>query len=87
MGIRFGEKIHEDLITPAESESAIDIGQYYVILPNPDNLINKYKNKFEICKKVSQGFSYNSKTNDNFLNIKELRNLIKENVDENFKPF
>ena len=86
VGIRFGEKIHEDLITSSESLSTIDIGQYYAILPHPDNLINEYKDRFEICKKVSPGFSYNSETNDKFLNIEEIRNLIKENVDENFKP-
>ncbi len=86
VGIRFGEKIHEDLITSSESLSTIDIGQYYAILPHPDYLINKYKDKFEICKKVDPGFSYNSKTNKRFLNIKELRNLIKENIDENFEP-
>ena len=86
VGIRFGEKIHEDLITSSESLSTIDIGQYYAILPHPDNLIDKYNHRFEICKKVNPGFSYNSETNDSFLNIKEIRNLIKENIDENFQP-
>ena len=86
VGIRFGEKIHEDLITCSESLSTIDIGQYYAILPHPNHLINKYKERFEMCRKVIPGFSYNSETNDKFLNINEIRNLIKENVDENFNP-
>ena len=74
------------MITSSESLSTIDIGQYYAILPHPDNLIDKYNDRFEICKKVNPGFSYNSETNDSFLNINEIRNLIKENIDENFQP-
>ena len=87
IGIRPGEKVHEDLITPAESFSTIDIGNFYAILPHPEYHLGRHDAKFPQCKKVPQGFQYNSGTNKNFLSIDELRELIKEHIDEKFKPF
>ena len=86
IGIREGEKIHEDLITSSESFSTIDIGNYYVILQDPKNDISKYKKKFKFCKRVNEGFEYNSGTNENFLSVSELRALIKLHVDQKFQP-
>ena len=47
VGIRPGEKIHEEMITPSDSFNTFDIGKYYVILPNnkkiQDNFINAFK--------------------------------------------
>ena len=87
IGIRPGEKVHEDLITSAESFSTIDIGNLYAILPNPEYHLGRHDKKFPLCKKVPEGFQYNSGTNKNFLSIYELRELIKEHIDEKFKPF
>ena len=87
IGIRPGEKIHEDLITSSESLSTIDIGNFYAILPNPEYHIDRHDKKFQICEKVPEGFQYNSGTNKFFLKINELRNLIREHIDANFKPF
>ena len=87
VGIRPGEKVHEDLITFAESFSTIDIGNFYAILPNPEYHLGRHDKKFPLCKKVPEGFQYNSGTNKNFLNIGELRELIKKHIDETFKPF
>jgi len=86
IGIRHGEKIHEDLITPSESFSTIDIGQYYAILPDCEYHLNRHNKKFQYCKKVPEGFQYNSGTNENFLSINELRQLIKLHIDEKFEP-
>ena len=61
IGIRSGEKVHEDLITRSESFSTIDIGNYYAILPSPEFHIGKHDQKFKNCFKVPQGFQYNSK--------------------------
>lgn len=72
IGIRAGEKIHEDMITVSDSENTIDLGKYYAILSDPISLRKKYKN----IKKVEKNFSYNSGTNSNFLSIKELKNQI-----------
>ena len=87
IGIRPGEKVHEDLITSAESFSTIDIGNFYAILPHPEYHLGRHDSKFPLCKKVPEGFQYNSGTNKKFLSIYELRELIKEHIDEKFKPF
>ncbi len=76
IGIRPGEKVHEEMISNSDSYNTYDIGKYYVILPT----IVKWKlgdfvEKFN-AKKVPVGFNYNSKENNNFLTIKELRALI-----------
>lgn len=76
IGIRPGEKVHEEMISSSDSYNTYDIGQYYVILPT----IVKWKLKDFIEKfkanKVPVGFNYNSKENDDFLTVKELRSLI-----------
>ena len=87
IGLRPGEKVHEDLITSAESFSTIDIGNFYAILPDPEYHLGRHDKKFPLCKKVPEGFQYNSVTNENFLNINELRELIVRHIDEKFKPF
>ena len=87
IGIRSGEKIDEEMITTSDSPFTISLNDRYIILPSDGNLLEKYidkKIKFENTKK---GFSYNSRENENFLNISQIRNLIIKNLDENFKPF
>tara|TARA_B100000989_G_scaffold295333_1_gene276209 strand:- start:1718 stop:2713 length:996 start_codon:yes stop_codon:yes gene_type:complete len=81
IGIRPGEKIHEELITQSDSYYTYDIGKYFVILNNVNNKF--YKKKF---KRVTNPFSYNSKDNKEFLNVSKLRKLIKEYVNKEFKP-
>jgi len=76
IGIRQGEKIHEELISKSESENTYDIKKYYVILNQDENLIKFYKKKFG-AKKVKYNFSYDSENNGKFLSVKELQNLIK----------
>ena len=64
------------MISESDSFTTFDIENYYIILPAQNkNLISRYK-KFNI-KKVKANFRYGSGTNSNFLNIKELRSLIK----------
>ena len=77
-GIKKGEKLHEEMITSSDSITTYDIGKKYVIIPsNERSLINKYKNKFKIFKKVKEGFSYNSSNNVDFLKISDLKKIIK----------
>jgi FlaA1/EpsC-like NDP-sugar epimerase len=73
IGLRPGEKMHEEMITTADSYNTFDLGKYYAIL-NPSNkkLFNFYKNKY---KKFQKGKSYNSKENK-FLTISELKQLV-----------
>ncbi len=85
VGIRPGEKLHEEMITLSDSINTIDIGKYYAILPT-DTKKQKYLEFYHGSKPVEPGFSYNSATNPEFLTVEEMRKLIIENVDHNFKP-
>jgi UDP-N-acetylglucosamine 4,6-dehydratase (inverting) len=85
IGIRAGEKIHEEMITASDSFYTYDLGKYYTILPSShqwdlEDFIKTFK-----AQKVSQGFSYNSLDNTEWETIQGLRSLIKEHVDSNFE--
>ncbi len=85
IGIRPGEKIHEEMITISDSFSTYDIGKYYTILPQVTVWdINEYIKKFN-AKPVEKGFNYNSGSNDQWLKVDALRALIKEHVDQEFE--
>jgi len=78
IGIRIGEKIHEEMISINDSPNTVDLGKYYAILSKPS--VEEYCQMFN-CKVVKEGFSYNSGKNEHFLSVKELKELIKENLD------
>ena len=80
IGIRAGEKIHEELITSNDSFNTYDIGKYFIILNSnqPKEQIF-YKKKFN-SKKVKEGFNYNSKENNKFLSQKEIKDLIEKEL-------
>ena len=77
VGIRPGEKIHEEMITSSDSLNTVDLGQYYAILPMNDTNYNlgQYCNFFGATR-VPEGFSYNSGDNEDFLGIDELEDMI-----------
>tara|TARA_B100000073_G_C23300938_1_gene398609 strand:- start:55 stop:534 length:480 start_codon:yes stop_codon:yes gene_type:complete len=80
VGIRPGEKIHEEMITPSDSYNTYDIDKYYVILPVVTKWsIDEFVNEFS-AKKVKPGFSYNSGTNDRWESVSSLKELIKKHV-------
>jgi UDP-N-acetylglucosamine 4,6-dehydratase (inverting) len=83
VGIRPGEKIHEEMITESDAMNTLDIGTYYVILPNGTKLREKYLQENN-CKEVPAGFSYNSGENDQWLSKEEIRELVVKHVDSNF---
>lgn len=80
IGIRPGEKIHEEMITASDSFNTVDLGRYFAILPSGEgSYIEKY------CAAhgghpVPVGFSYNSGSNVDFLSIEQLRQLIAEHL-------
>ncbi|MFV9549495.1 UDP-N-acetylglucosamine 4,6-dehydratase (inverting) [Algibacter sp. PT7-4] len=85
VGIRPGEKVHEEMITPSDSFYTYDLGKYYTILPATHSWsLNDYIETFK-AKKVALGFSYNSGDNDEWETVETLRKLIKEHVDSNFE--
>jgi UDP-N-acetylglucosamine 4,6-dehydratase (inverting) len=76
IGIRPGEKIHEEMITCSDSFSTYDLGKYYVILPQvPMWKLKDYTAQFKAIP-VPAGFNYSSGANEHFLTIEELRNLV-----------
>jgi UDP-N-acetylglucosamine 4,6-dehydratase len=85
VGIRPGEKVHEEMITSSDSFNTYDLGDYYVILPTEPNWkIDEYMSQFN-AKKVPEGFNYNSSNNQEWETVESLRSLIKEHVDPNFE--
>jgi UDP-N-acetylglucosamine 4,6-dehydratase (inverting) len=85
IGIRPGEKIHEEMITSSDSFFTYDLGKYYAILPQTTSWdINEFAEAFK-AKKVPEGFSYNSNNNEKWESIESLRKLIKEHVDPTFE--
>jgi FlaA1/EpsC-like NDP-sugar epimerase len=66
------------LISKSESEVTYDIKKYYIILNHDEKLINHYITKFK-AKKVNKNFSYDSKDNNKYLTIKEIKKLIEVN--------
>ena len=86
VGIRPGEKIHEQMISPADSYNTYDIGSYYVILPTKVNWnLSDFVSKFN-AKKVKENFSYSSDSNSEWETVDSLRELIVNHLDPNFKP-
>jgi UDP-N-acetylglucosamine 4,6-dehydratase len=84
VGIRPGEKIHEEMITSSDSFYTYDLGKYYTILPSVPNFdINEFIKTFNAYK-VSEGFNYDSGNNTEWETVESLKALIKEHVDSNF---
>lgn len=85
VGIRPGEKLHEEMITDTDSLNTIDLGRYYAILPSVSFTYTEaeYMDHHK-AEKVPFGFKYNSGTNTEWETIEGLRKLIVEHVDPNF---
>lgn len=84
IGIRPGEKLHEEMITPSDSYNCFDLRDYYAILPqNAEFDLPAYMKRFE-ASHVAEGFHYTSATNDQWLQVDDLRQMIKQNVDPRF---
>lgn len=84
VGMRPGEKIHEEMITSSDSFYTYDLGNYYAIIPssprwNLDDFISHFK-----AVKVPFGFRYSSDKNAEWVGVDEIRRLVKEHVDPTF---
>jgi FlaA1/EpsC-like NDP-sugar epimerase len=80
VGVRPGEKIHEEMITASDSFNTVDLGDYYAILPSaPLYTIEEYCSK-NGATRVPVGFAYDSGSNPDFLTVEQLRSLIAEHV-------
>ncbi len=76
IGIRPGEKIHEEMITTSDSQNTLEMKNIYVILPSIDKKFTLYyKRKFRATK-VKKDFTYRSNSTKKFLSVKELKKII-----------
>lgn len=85
VGIRPGEKVHEEMITPSDSYYTYDLGKYYTILPASHNWSLEDFMKQHNAVKVPAGFAYSSGDNTEWETVESLRLLIKEHVDTTFE--
>jgi len=80
VGIRPGEKIHEEMITASDSQNTIDLGAYYAILAsNNVSEIEAYCER-RAGQRVAPGFRYDSGSNEDFLTVPQIRQLVEEHV-------
>ncbi len=89
VGIRPGEKIHEEMISESDSPNTIEAGKYYVIVPslygkNQSALMEEYMTHHK-AEKVADGFHYSSGNNTEWLTVEQIRDLIIRYVDPSFK--
>jgi len=85
IGIRPGEKIHEEMITVSDSYNTYDLGKYYVILPTVTNWkMEDYKKSFN-AQKVENGFSFTSGENKEWETVESLKELINKHVSSTFE--
>ncbi|WP_029029517.1 UDP-N-acetylglucosamine 4,6-dehydratase (inverting) [Salinarimonas rosea] len=80
VGVRPGEKLHEEMITASDSQNAVDIGPYYAILPTTrDYSVEDYLAGFG-GERVPAGFAYESSSNPDFLTVEQIRDLVARHV-------
>ncbi len=90
IGIRPGEKLHEEMITLSDGFNSLELKNFFVILPrlNLSKNYNKTQNEYVLknyylkkkkAKRLPENFSYNSRNNPKYLSIKEIKKIIKDN--------
>jgi FlaA1/EpsC-like NDP-sugar epimerase len=85
IGIRPGEKVHEEMITSSDSFTTVDLGTYYAILPQGHRYSVDDYCRSTGAKRIPEGFVYNSGTNDAWLSVEDIRKLITLHVDTSFQ--
>ncbi|MEL7188798.1 MAG: UDP-N-acetylglucosamine 4,6-dehydratase (inverting) [Pseudomonadota bacterium] len=81
VGIRPGEKIHEEMITSSDSLNTVDLGEYYAILPSTTEYLPEDYLKQTGGTPVEPGFCYNSGTNPDFMSVEDIRAAVRKHVD------
>ena len=80
VGIRPGEKIHEEMITASDSFNTVDLGKYFAILPSAGLYTVESYCAEHGGVQVAPGYAYNSGSNTDFLTVEQLRELIAEDA-------
>lgn len=84
VGIRPGEKMHEEMITSSDSFYTYDLGKYYTILPSVHSWSLDDFIKSHNAVQVAEGFKYNSGENSEWESVESIRSLIKTHIDPEF---
>ncbi len=86
IGIRPGEKLHEEMITTTDAINSVQFEKHFVILPSvPLWDVAEFTRAFD-GSPCPENFAYNSGSNDQWLSVAELRALMVEHVDKGFSP-
>ena len=80
IGIRPGEKIHEEMISASDSFTTYELKDYYVILPQKPTWDLSVFLENSKAVKVVEGFCYNSGKNQEFLSVEQIRELINKHI-------
>jgi len=86
VGIRPGEKLHEEMITKSDSPNTLDIGDYYAILGSGAQKQRDQYLGYKGAKEMPSGFAYDSGTNQDFLTVDQIRGLIRQHINPAFEP-
>jgi UDP-N-acetylglucosamine 4,6-dehydratase len=81
VGIRPGEKIHEEMITSSDSFNTVDLGKYFAILPSAGAHSVKSYCEAHGGRAMEPGFGYDSFSNPEYLTVEQLRKLISEQIE------
>tara|TARA_X000000950_G_scaffold201757_1_gene242914 strand:+ start:13408 stop:14406 length:999 start_codon:yes stop_codon:yes gene_type:complete len=81
IGIRPGEKLHEEMISMSDSINTVDLGKYFAILPSDSKKIKDFYINEKNAIFVEKGFTYNSGTNPDFLSVDDLKELFSKEFD------
>lgn len=84
IGIRPGEKLHEEMITETDSIHTREFDDHYVIMPSTEFWDKEKFLRVRGGKEVELGFRYSSGTNKDFLTVEQIREEIRRHVDPNF---
>jgi FlaA1/EpsC-like NDP-sugar epimerase len=86
VGIRPGEKLHEEMVTETDAINSLEFDRQFVILPSHQQWdVQKYMDHFN-GRRCADAFSYNSGTNNSWLSVEEIRSLVRKHVDPSFVP-
>ena len=84
VGIRSGEKLHEEMITETDGLNTIEFDRHFIILPSARLWDSEDYQKAFNGRRCDYGFKYSSGTNTEWLSVAQLRELIRKHVDPNF---
>jgi UDP-N-acetylglucosamine 4,6-dehydratase (inverting) len=91
VGIRPGEKLHEEMITSVDSLSTVETEGHYIIVPtNPFGSLAETVARFaefHHAQPVEEGFSFTSNGNERWLSVEDLRELILDDLGVNLSEF